>query len=92
MLVGFLMLIGKQSICIAYDEGPGGPVNTMLSTQSIYQVLLCLFIDGQLLGTYGISGVVVGIVGTFVTAVGTRIMKKLMTKENYDSPVKKRYM
>ena len=35
-LISILFLIGKQTLCIAYAEGPGGPVNTIVITQSFY--------------------------------------------------------
>ena len=44
-VAGLLHACGKQSICIAYDEGPGGVVNTVLCTMSIYQILMAYFID-----------------------------------------------
>ena len=35
-ITGVLYMIGKQLGCIAYSEGPGGPINTLLMTQSLY--------------------------------------------------------
>ena len=29
-VLSFLYLIAKQSLCIAYAEGPGGPVNALV--------------------------------------------------------------
>ena len=31
-LISVLQLIGTQALCIAYSEGPGGPINTILIT------------------------------------------------------------
>jgi len=31
-IVGVLNMFGKQMTCIAYSEGPGGPINTILMT------------------------------------------------------------
>ena len=43
--VSIFFLIGKQTLCVAYAEGPGGPVNAIIITQSLYQVILDFFID-----------------------------------------------
>ena len=32
ILVGLCFLIGKQLLILAYAEGPGGPVNTIIMT------------------------------------------------------------
>ena len=34
-LVGLIYLYGKLSLTLAFAEGPGGPVNTLTSTQSL---------------------------------------------------------
>jgi hypothetical protein len=39
-------MFGKQLGCMAYGEGPGGPINTILMTQALYQVILDILIDG----------------------------------------------
>lgn len=75
---------------MAYAEGPGGPVNTMTVTQSLYQVLLDVFIDGQVVGMYGWIGFAVGIFGTIVIALGNMIVKKAMG-ENYETSPLRRY-
>ena len=35
-IVGLFYLVGKQTPTMAYSEGPGGPVNTIVITQSFY--------------------------------------------------------
>ena len=35
-LISVLFVIGKQTLTIAYARGPGGPVNTIIITQSLY--------------------------------------------------------
>lgn len=66
---------------MAYAEGPGGPVNTIVITQSFYQVILDVFVAHQRLGTFGILGFVIGILGTISIALGNMIIKKVITKE-----------
>jgi hypothetical protein len=44
-IISILFFVGKQSLTIAYAEGPGGPVNTIVITQSLYQVILDYFVD-----------------------------------------------
>ena len=83
-VVSILFLIGKQSITIAYGEGPGGPVNAILLTQSIYQVLLDYFVDHQEIGMYGLLGFLLALVGTLVIALGNMIVKKCIKREKYD--------
>lgn len=90
-VVSILFLVGKQTLTMAYAEGPGGPVNTIAVTQSLYQVLLDVFVDGQIVGAYGWSGFGVGILGTIVIALGNMIVKKAMGK-SYDSSPLRRYL
>ena len=66
---------------IAYAEGPGGPVNTIVITQSFYQVILDVFVAKQPLGLFGLIGFFVGIFGTISIALGNMIIKKVITKE-----------
>ena len=35
-VVSVLYLIGKQSLAVAYAEGPGGPVGALVATQCLY--------------------------------------------------------
>jgi len=35
-LTSFLLLASKQAMTLAYGQGPGGPVNSIVSTSSIY--------------------------------------------------------
>lgn len=83
-IVGVLLATGKQSICLAYDEGPGGVVNTMLCTMSIYQILLAYFIDHQKIYKYGLWGVIVGLIGTILIALGNKILRAIMSQETID--------
>ena len=83
-VVGVLLMTGKQSITLAYDEGPGGVVNTMLCTMSIYQILLAYFIDHQSIYWYGLWGVIVGILGTILIAVGNVLLRAAMGQDRID--------
>jgi len=39
-----LFLVGSQLCQLAYAAGPGGPVNSIICTQTIYQITLSRFI------------------------------------------------
>ena len=45
-LISLLFLVGKQTLTVAYATGPGGPVNSLVITNSLYQMLLDVFVDG----------------------------------------------
>lgn len=77
-VVGVLLATGKQSITLAYEEGPGGVVSTMLCTMSIYQIILAYFIDNQKIYWYGLWGVAVGLIGTALIAVGNKIVRAVL--------------
>ena len=83
-VAGILLACGKQSICLAYDEGPGGVVNTVLCTMSIYQILMAYFIDHQNIYMYGLWGVGIGLIGTALIALGNKLVRSVMGKEAID--------
>lgn len=91
-LTGLMYMAAKQSACIAYGQGPGGPINTLLMTQSIYQVVLNIVIDGQTLGKNGIIGFVLGLVATAVTSLGNMVIKKFIKKEDYSKSPLRRFL
>ena len=68
-------------LILAYAEGPGGPVNTIIMTQSYYQVILDVFVEGQKLGMYGVLGFLIGFTGAIILCLGNQIIRKFMTKE-----------
>jgi drug/metabolite transporter (DMT)-like permease len=74
-LIGVLYLIGKLTLTLAYAFGPGGPVNTLSTSQSIVQTLMDSLIMGQSLGAWGISGLCLGVFGTFVISMGNSIWR-----------------
>ena len=89
-VVSVLFLIGKQALCVAYAEGPGGPVNALVITQSLYQIILDIFVEHQHIGAWGFTGFGIGIVGTLFLSVGNMLIKKCITKEKYiSSPIKR---
>ena len=61
-------------------------------TQSLYQVILDIVIDGQKLGKYGIIGFVLGLVATAVTSLGNMVIKKFINKEKYDKSPLRRFL
>lgn len=79
-VVSFLFLIGQQSLNLAYAEGPGGPVNALVMTQSLYQIFLDIFLDHQKVGTWGLIGFVIGVFGILLLSIGNMIMKKFIKK------------
>jgi len=91
-LVSLLFLVGKQSLCVAFAEGPGGPVNAIVITQSLYQVILDIAIEHQVLGKWGIMGFCLGIVGTLIIAVGNMVIRKCIKKETYENSPLKRFL
>ena len=64
---------------LAFASGPGGPINTIVTTQSLYQVILDVFIAKQPIGIYGILAVALGLLGTIFLSVGNKIVRKVMT-------------
>jgi hypothetical protein len=91
-IVGVLYLLGKLFACIAYDEGPGGPVNTIMMTQSLYQFVLTLTIDHQTVGRNGVIGFVLGLVATVIVSLGNMFIKKCIKKERYDKSPLRRFL
>lgn len=52
--------------------------------------MLDYFIDHQSIGTYGLVGFFMGIVGTIIIALGNMFIKKFIKKEDYmNSPLKR---
>lgn len=70
-----------MTMTLAFATGPGGPIQTIITTQSLYQVILDVFIAKQPIGTFGIVAIAVGLVGTVCLSVGNRIVRKVMTEE-----------
>lgn len=84
--------MGKQTLTVAYATGPGGPVNSLVITNSLYQMLLDVFVDDQIVGKYGIIGFVIGILGTIIISIGNMVLKKFIKKEEYaQTPLKRFY-
>ena len=84
--------MGKQTLTVAYATGPGGPVNSLVITNSLYQMLLDVFVDDQIVGKYGIIGFVIGILGTIIISLGNMVLKKFIKKEVYaQTPLKRFY-
>jgi hypothetical protein len=55
-------------------------------------VLLDVFVAGQRLGTFGIAGFLVGLVATFCLTLGNMIIKKCLTKEQYEGSPLRRFL
>ena len=91
-LIGVLFLVGKQALTLAYAKGPGGPVNAIITTQSLYQVLLDVYVAGQQLGAFGIAGFLVGLAATFCLTLGNMAIKKCLTKEQYEGSPLRRFL
>ena len=66
---------------LAFATGPGGPIQAILSTQSIYQVIMDVFIAKQPIGVFGIIAVVIGLIGTISLSVGNKLVRKVMTED-----------
>lgn len=89
-LLSLMLLVAKQTLCIAYAIGPGGPVNAISTTQSLVQVILDVFVEHQNIGPWGLSGFAIGIIATLVIALGNMCVKKFIKKEHYvNSPIKR---
>lgn len=87
-----MFLVGKQTLTVAYATGPGGPVNSLVITNSLYQMLLDVFVDGQAVGKFGIIGFTIGIIGTIICSIGNMVVKKFIKKEVYaQTPCKRIY-
>lgn len=75
---------------MAYAEGPGGPVNALVATQCLYQIILDYFVEHQAVGPWGIGGFLIGILGSLFLSIGNMVIKKCITKEQYmNSPIKR---
>ena len=74
--ISIMYMITKQNQVIAYSEGPGGPVNAMIVTQSLYQLILDVTIEHQSIGPWGLSGVIVGFLAALIIAVGNFVINK----------------
>ena len=84
-VVGIMYVIGKLSLTLAYAHGPGGPVNTLSTVQSIVQTVMDSLIVGQSLGPWGVSGLVLGVFGTFVISMGNSIWRKIFGNSSKQS-------
>ena len=44
-LVGLIQILAQLSLTLAYAHGPGGPVNALASTQSLFQLALDIMVN-----------------------------------------------
>ena len=69
-----LTTTGKIAIGIATAEGLGGPANSLVSSQVIYQCALNWIFLGYSLTTMQIIGVALGIASTLIISMGDMII------------------
>ena len=79
-VVSLCFVLGKLWITIAYADGLAGPVNTLMSCQSPVAVVLDRLV-GQQLHIYGITGLILSVVGTFILSVGNSIVRRCFEKK-----------
>jgi len=73
---------GKLALGIAFAEGQGGPANSLVSSQVIYQVALNWIFRGYLLTVMQIVGIFFGILSTLIISMGDMMVEYLYKGNN----------
>ena len=68
-------VVAGTTCAICFNIGPAGPVQSIFSTQLIYQVLLNSYFFGQTITLYQILGICTGTVGCFVISLDDHIKR-----------------
>jgi len=87
-LVGVFFLMGGVFATMAYESGPGGPINAIITTQIIYQTAINAMFFGQDVSTFEFAGIACGIASTVLIClwddVATRCCKSNKVVEGDD--------
>lgn len=77
ILAGIISGVGIVLINYAVSVGIAGPASAMANLAAVTQTLLDFFLLGQLLNLLQIFGLVVGISGAIVLAIGMSVINKV---------------
>lgn len=69
-IAGLLFIVGSFCTMSAISQGPGGPINSLICTQIIYQSLINAVFFGQGLSTHEAGGICFGICATLSITLG----------------------
>ena len=75
-VVGILFIYSRLMIAAGVVEGFGGPAQAVMSTNSVYMTLLTVFVDNQPLSILELMGLISGLLGSFVIAMGDSFVKR----------------
>lgn len=67
-------------MAIAISIGFAGPVQSLMSTQSIYQTILSIVFDDQPLGMFQLLGLISGTLGAIIISTGDQIKAAISDK------------
>lgn len=70
---GCLMVAGRILVAMAVAEGFGGPAQSLMSTNTVYTIILTITIDGQLITALQGLGLFLGLSGSAIIATGDQI-------------------
>ena len=76
---GFFFMLGAILNIVAYNTGPGGPINALSSSQIVYQTLITSMFFDQSLSSFQYVGVGCGIAASLLIALCDDILKRCRT-------------
>ena len=65
-ITGLFFLLGTIFSNVAYETGPGGPINALICTQIIYQTSINAIFFDQGISSYELVGTFFGILATII--------------------------
>jgi len=77
---GVLQLNGRIFMALGVSEGLGGPAQSLMSTNAVVMTVLTCIVDKQSLSTYQLLGLISGLTGAFIIAMGDIIFAKMSRK------------
>ena len=73
LLVGVFFLLGGIFATMAFQTGPGGPINAIITTQIIYQTVINAVAFGQDVSSYELAGIASGMSSTLLICLWDNI-------------------
>mmetsp|Transcript_43466 Transcript_43466/g.57526 ORF Transcript_43466/g.57526 Transcript_43466/m.57526 type:complete len:90 (+) Transcript_43466:162-431(+) len=80
-VTGVFFFIGGIVSPMAYDTGPGGPINALVNTSIVYQTVLAAIFFGQALTAFQIIGIGFGIAASLMITMCDDILERFCLKK-----------